>query len=90
MRKCIGCGKIFDRKELLRIIRIDENNFFVCDKEKKKCQGRSAYMCKNMDCFLMSKKRKGFEHSFKFKKNKFDLAKKIYDEVEILLKILFK
>ena len=43
-----------------------------------------------MDCFLMSKKRKGFEHSFKFKKNKFDLAKKIYDEVEILLKILFK
>ena len=38
----------------------------------------------------MSKKRKGFEHSFKLKKNKFDLAKKIYDEVEILLKILFK
>ena len=64
---------------------------FLCvTKKKKKCQGRSAYMCKNMDCFLMSKKRKGFEHSFKFKKNKFDLAKKIYDEVEILLKILFK
>ena len=76
---------------MLRIIRIGKDNFFLCgEKEKKKCQGRSAYICKNLECFLMSKKRKGLEHSFRLKKNKFDLAQKVYNEIEMLLKILFK
>lgn len=79
---------MFDRKNLLRVIKTHENNFYLCLNGKNKYEGRSAYICKNKNCFLMSKKRKGFEHSLKLKKR--DVVEKIYTDVENLIETLLK
>lgn len=88
LRKCVGCGKMLDRKNLFRIIRISETGFYICkqDKNKKenKIHGRSAYMCRSMNCFERSKKIKAFEHSFKSSQ-----AKIIYEELFNELKKIF-
>lgn len=79
---------MLDRKSLLRIVKTSENNFYLCIDYKNKYEGRSAYICLNKNCFLVSKKRKGFEHSFKLKKR--DVAEKIYTDIEKLLETLLK
>lgn len=66
---------MLDRKNLIRVVRISENNY--CVDRKNKFQGRSAYICKVKNCFERSKKIRGFEHSFKSK-----FACEIYKELE--------
>ena len=79
---------MLDRKSLLRVIKTPENNFYVCLDGKNKYKGRSAYICLDKNCFLIGKKRKGFEHSFKLRQR--DVAEKIYNDVEKLIKTLLK
>ena len=43
MRKCVGCGEMKPKKELIRVLRTEENEF-VLDTTGKK-NGRGAYLC---------------------------------------------
>ncbi len=61
MRKCSGCGEMKPKKELLRIIRTPENEI-VLDLTGKK-NGRGAYLCRDMQCFLKARKTKVLERS---------------------------
>ena len=63
MRKCIGCGEMKPKKELIRVLRTEENEF-VLDTTGKK-NGRGAYLCMSKDCFEKAVKSKGLERSFK-------------------------
>ena len=63
MRKCVGCGEMKPKKELLRVLRTDEEGF-VLDTTGKK-NGRGAYICYSRDCFQKAVKNKGLERSFK-------------------------
>ena len=63
MRKCVGCGEMKPKKELLRILRT-ENEGIVLDTTGKK-NGRGAYICYSWDCFSKAVKNKGLERSFK-------------------------
>lgn len=63
MRKCVGCGEMKPKKELLRILRT-ENEGIVLDTTGKK-NGRGAYICYSKDCFSKAVKNKGLERSFK-------------------------
>ena len=63
MRKCVGCGEMKPKKELLRILRTEEEGF-VLDTTGKK-NGRGAYICYSRDCFQKAVKNKGLERSFK-------------------------
>lgn len=63
MRKCVGCGEMKPKKELLRILRTEDEGF-VLDTTGKK-NGRGAYICYSRDCFLKAVKNKGLERSFK-------------------------
>ena len=49
MRKCVGCGEMKPKKELIRVLRTEENEF-VLDTTGKK-NGRGAYLCMSKDCF---------------------------------------
>jgi len=85
----VACGKILDRKNLVRIIKISETEFYICKNINKsikenKIHGRSAYICKTIECFERSKKIKAFEHSFKSGQ-----AKIIYEELFNELKKFF-
>lgn len=46
-RKCVGCGKIKDRQELIKITKVNNNIFVNPD---NKTFGRSVYLCYNNSC----------------------------------------
>ena len=63
MRKCIGCGEMKPKKEMLRIVRTTQGDF-VLDASGK-ANGRGAYICCNKECLLKAIQTKGLERSFK-------------------------
>lgn len=46
---CIGCQTMFNKKELLRIVRTPEGEILLDNTGKK--SGRGAYICSNLECF---------------------------------------
>ena len=46
-RKCVGCGKIKDRQELIKITKMNGDIFVNPDNKKF---GRSVYLCYNNAC----------------------------------------
>ena len=75
MRKCVGCGEMKMKKELMRILR-KENGEFVVDAEGKK-NGRGAYICRSAECFRKAVRNKGLERSFKQ-----EIPQDVYDRLE--------
>lgn len=65
MRRCVSCRQIFNKSELLRVVRISDKDFEV--DFSGKAQGRGAYICKNSTCAANAKKRRQFDKSFKMK-----------------------
>lgn len=48
-RKCVGCGQIKNREELIKITRRNTDGEVVINPDSK-IFGRSAYLCYNHDC----------------------------------------
>ncbi len=63
MRKCVGCGEMKPKKELLRILRTEDEGIVLYTTGIK--NGRGAYICYSRDCFTKAVKNKGLERSFK-------------------------
>ncbi|MFR4987339.1 MAG: RNase P modulator RnpM [Lachnospirales bacterium] len=63
LRKCTGCQQMKEKKQLIRVVRIDENQYYM--DLTGKMSGRGAYICKNIECFEKAFKSKGLERSFK-------------------------
>ncbi len=75
VRKCVGCGEMKPKKELMRILRT-ENGEFVVDAGGKK-NGRGAYICRSVECFHKAVKSRGLERSFKQ-----EIPQEVYDRLE--------
>ena len=63
MRKCVGCGEMKNKKEMIRVVKTPEETF-VLDATGKK-NGRGAYLCFSGECLDKAVKNKGLERSFK-------------------------
>ena len=63
MRKCIGCLTMQPKKQMIRIVKSPDKEFFW-DKTQKSA-GRGAYICNNRACIEKALKTKGLERSFK-------------------------
>ena len=63
LRQCIGCGEMKNKREMIRILKTAEGEI-VLDATGRK-NGRGAYLCPSMDCFLKAKKSRGLDRSFK-------------------------
>ena len=63
MRKCVGCGEMKPKKELIRILRTEEEEFVIDTTGKK--NGRGAYLCPQKACFEQAVKNRRLERSFK-------------------------
>ncbi len=63
MRKCVGCGEMKPKTELLWVLRPVVPGFVVYTPANK--HGRGAYICYSRDCFQKAVKNKGLERSFK-------------------------
>ena len=75
MRRCVGCGEMKSKKEMIRILKTSEEEF-VLDATGKK-NGRGAYICPSKDCFAKAVKSKGLERSFKHA-----IPKEVYEKLE--------
>ena len=75
LRKCIGCGEMKPKKEMIRVLKTPENDV-VLDITGKK-NGRGAYLCNGMDCFRKAVGNKGLERSLQMA-----IPSEIYTELE--------
>ena len=62
MRQCVGCGERKAKKELIRVIKTEEE--VLLDTTGRK-NGRGAYICANPECLKKARKSKGLERSLK-------------------------
>lgn len=65
LRMCLGCQEMKAKRELIRVVKNNENLISLDDKGKK--PGRGAYICKKIECFEKAKKAKRFEKAFECK-----------------------
>ena len=75
MRKCVGCGEMKPKKELMRILKTESGEFIVDAAGKK--NGRGAYICRSLECFKSAVKSMGLERSFKQ-----EIPQDVYDSLE--------
>ena len=75
MRKCVGCGEMKPKKELMRILKTESGEFIVDAAGKK--NGRGAYICRSLECFKSAVKSRGLERSFKQ-----EIPLDVYDSLE--------
>lgn len=62
-RQCIGCREMKNKKDLIRILKTDEEGIIIDVTGKK--NGRGAYICPNAECLERAAASKGLERSFK-------------------------
>lgn len=63
LRQCLGCQEMLAKKDLIRIVKDNENHFAV--DATGKMNGRGAYVCKKTECLKKAIKNKSLERSFK-------------------------
>ncbi|WP_025028663.1 RNase P modulator RnpM [Caldalkalibacillus mannanilyticus] len=74
MRKCVACQEMIPKKSLIRIVRTPESQILL--DPTGKASGRGAYVCANIECFTLAKKRNSFERALQTK-----ISDEIYDEL---------
>ncbi len=75
MRQCVGCREMKNKKELIRVIKTEDEGIIIDVTGKK--NGRGAYICPNADCLKKAITSKGLERSFKM-----PVEKEVYDNLE--------
>lgn len=74
-RTCVGCRNVKEKKDLIRVVKTNENEFFI-DKTGR-ANGRGAYICNDVNCLKLARTNRGLEKSFKCK-----IDDEIYDRLE--------
>ena len=76
-RMCIGCRTMHPKSELIKTV--SKDGIIEVDVTGKK-PGRGAYICKNIECFEASRKKKALSRHFKTQ-----VPEAIYDEIKELI-----
>ena len=63
MRMCVGCQEMKEKRNMIRVLKTQENTFCIDTTGKK--NGRGAYVCKSTDCLTKAIRNHGLERSFK-------------------------
>ena len=63
LRKCVGCGEMREKKEMIRVLRTPEDEIIL--DTTGRANGRGAYICNNSECLAKAIKNKGLERSLK-------------------------
>lgn len=74
LRKCVVCGEMKVKNELIRVIKNAENEIMVDTTGRK--NGRGAYICNKKECIELAQKNKGIEKSLKC-----TISPEIYEEL---------
>ena len=82
MRKCVGCQEMKSKREMIRVLKT-ENDEILLDATGKK-NGRGAYICKSKECLEKAVKNRGIERSLKtgISPETYDSLKKEIEKIE--------
>ena len=72
LRKCVGCGEMKPKKELIRVVKSPEGEISIDLTGKK--SGRGAYICPDKGCFDKARKGKRLERALETK-----IPESVYD-----------
>lgn len=75
VRKCIACGIQKPKKELIRVVKNNEDEVSV--DFTGKANGRGAYICKDKACFDLAIKKNAFNRALETK-----IADDIYEKLK--------
>lgn len=75
MRQCVGCREMFEKRNLIRIIKTPEGEIRL--DRTGKCNGRGAYICNSQDCLRLARKNHGLNRSLKL-----EVPDEIYEQLE--------
>lgn len=85
-RKCLGCGEMFNKNELVRVVKSkikdsDDGQYEISLDLTGKKSGRGAYVCKKADCLKAARKARRIERSLDCV-----IPDEVYDRMEQELK----
>ena len=75
LRKCIGCGEMKPKKELVRVVKSPEGEVSLDLTGRK--PGRGAYVCPRVDCLRLARKARRLEKAFSC-----PIPAEVYDRME--------
>lgn len=75
LRKCIVTQEMFDKRDLIRIVRTPEGNIKI--DPTGKASGRGAYMVRTLEAFQTAKSKKLLNRALKM-----EITQNMYDELE--------
>ena len=78
-RKCVGCGEMKSKKELIRVVRSPEGDISLDLTGKK--TGRGAYVCPDKECITKAYKGHRLEKALEKQVND-DVYKKLLEELK--------
>lgn len=79
LRKCLGCGEMKPKKELVRVVKNQDGEISLDLTGKK--PGRGAYICRDLACLQAARKARRIERGFSCQ-----IPDEIYDRMEEELK----
>ena len=75
LRKCMGCGEMKAKKELVRVVKSPEGEVSLDLTGRK--PGRGAYVCPRVDCLRLARKARRLEKAFSC-----PIPAEVYDRME--------
>lgn len=75
LRMCLGCHEMKPKKELIRIVKNNEDLIQIDETGKK--NGRGAYICNKLECLQKARKTKKLDRAFNKK-----IEDEIYDQLK--------
>ena len=60
-RQCVGCRTMYDKRDLLRVVKTPEGEISLDATGKK--SGRGAYVCRSAECLKKAQKSKALERA---------------------------
>lgn len=75
LRMCTGCGEMFDKRTLVRVVKSPDGEVSLDLTGKK--SGRGAYVCKNAECLKKARKKRAFERAFSMQ-----ISDEVYNAME--------
>ena len=74
-RQCVGCRTMFEKRDLIRVVKSPEGAISL--DFKGKAPGRGAYLCKSADCLKKARRSKALERAFNM-----SIPEEVYDTLE--------
>ena len=75
LRKCMGCGEMKPKKELVRVVKSPEGEISLDMTGRK--PGRGAYVCHRTECLMIARKARRLEKAFSCQ-----IPAEVYDHME--------